>query len=107
MAAEQPDGDRGQTSALRSYGEEWRVRTPYFENQIFIKPIRAQLARLEPQQRTIGPLALVRSAEEHGRPHEAWFWDPTKQGVGLTARWNPWVSACGSSPVPDSDKVLL
>jgi predicted dehydrogenase len=57
--------------------------TAYFENQIFMKPIRAQLAQLEPQQRTMGPLGLTRSAEEHGGPHEPWFWDPTRQGGGV------------------------
>jgi predicted dehydrogenase len=59
------------------------LRTAYFENQIFMKPMRVQLAQLEPQQRTMGPLALTRSAEEHGGPHESWFWDPTKQGGGV------------------------
>jgi len=63
--------------------EELGLKTAYFENQIFMKPIRMQLAQLEPQQRTMGPLALTRSAEEHGGPHEPWFWDPTKQGGGV------------------------
>ena len=31
----------------------------------------------------MGPLSLVRSAEEHGGPHEGWFWDPTRQGGGV------------------------
>ena len=59
------------------------LRTAYFENQIFMKPIRAQLAQLEPVRRRMGPLALARSAEEHGGPHEGWFWDPTRQGGGV------------------------
>jgi predicted dehydrogenase len=59
------------------------LKTAYFENQIFMKPIRVQLAQLEPQQRKMGPLVLTRSAEEHGGPHEPWFWDPTKQGGGV------------------------
>jgi len=62
---------------------EAELKTAYFENQIFMKPIQAQLAQLEPQQKTMGPLALTRSAEEHGGPHEAWFWDPTRQGGGV------------------------
>ena len=57
--------------------------TAYFENQIFMKPIRTQLAQLEPVRRQMGPLALARSAEEHGGPHEGWFWDPTRQGGGV------------------------
>jgi predicted dehydrogenase len=59
------------------------LRTAYFENQIFMKPIRSQLAQLEPVQKQMGPLSLARSAEEHGGPHEGWFWDPTQQGGGV------------------------
>jgi predicted dehydrogenase len=59
------------------------LKTAYFENQIFMKPIRTQLAQLEPQQKSMGPMVLTRSAEEHGGPHEPWFWDPTKQGGGV------------------------
>jgi len=59
------------------------LRTAYFENQIFMKPIRTQLAQLEPVRRQMGPVALARSAEEHGGPHEGWFWDPTRQGGGV------------------------
>jgi predicted dehydrogenase len=59
------------------------LRTAYFENQIFMKPIRIEMAQLEPLQRRMGPLSLSRSAEEHGGPHEGWFWDPTKQGGGV------------------------
>lgn len=59
------------------------LKTAYFENQIFMKPIQSQLAQLAPQQKTMGPLTLTRSAEEHGGPHNGWFWDPTKQGGGV------------------------
>jgi predicted dehydrogenase len=59
------------------------LKTAYFENQIFMKPVQAQLAQLAPQQRTMGPLTLTRSSEEHGGPHEGWFWDPTRQGGGV------------------------
>src|SRR5512139_2691978 len=41
------------------------LRTAYFENQIFMKPIQSQMAQLEPVQRQMGPLSLSRSAEEH------------------------------------------
>ena len=68
---------------LVDLADEAGLKTAYFENQIFMKPVRAQLAQLAPQQRTMGPLALTRSAEEHGGPHEAWFWDPTRQGGGV------------------------
>jgi len=59
------------------------LKTAYFENQIHMKPLQAQLAQLAPQQKTMGPLTLTRSAEEHGGPHEPWFWDPTRQGGGV------------------------
>ena len=59
------------------------LKTAYFENQIFMKPIRVQMAQLEPQQKAMGPLVLTRSAEEHSGPHMPWFWDPTRQGGGV------------------------
>jgi len=68
---------------LVNLAKEANLKTAYFENQIFMKPIQAQLAQLAPQQRTMGPLALTRSSEEHGGPHEPWFWDPTRQGGGV------------------------
>jgi predicted dehydrogenase len=57
--------------------------TAYFENQIFMKPIQTELAQLQPVQKHMGPFSLTRSAEEHGGPHEGWFWDPTRQGGGV------------------------
>ncbi|MFL7837890.1 MAG: Gfo/Idh/MocA family protein [Candidatus Promineifilaceae bacterium] len=68
---------------LVELADEAGLRTAYFENQIFMKPIQAQMAQLAPQQETMGPLVLTRSAEEHGGPHEPWFWDPTQQGGGV------------------------
>lgn len=68
---------------LVALAESARLRTAYFENQIFMKPIRVQMAQLAPVQRVMGPLSLSRSAEEHGGPHEGWFWDPTQQGGGV------------------------
>lgn len=60
-----------------------KLPTAYFENQIYMKPMRAQLQQLAPVQRAMGPLALTRSAEEHAGPHEGWFWDPLRQGGGV------------------------
>ena len=68
---------------LVELAQSGRLRTAYFENQIFMKPVATQLAQLAPVQRTMGPLSLTRSAEEHGGPHEGWFWDPTRQGGGV------------------------
>ncbi|RJP25983.1 MAG: gfo/Idh/MocA family oxidoreductase [Candidatus Omnitrophota bacterium] len=68
---------------LVELGKEAGVPTAYFENQLQMKPIQVQLKQLAPQQRTMGPLTLTRSSEEHGGPHEGWFWDPTRQGGGV------------------------
>jgi predicted dehydrogenase len=84
VICEKPLG-RNVTEARRlvQLAEEAGLKTAYFENQIFMKPIQAQLRQLQPQQKTMGPLVLTRSAEEHGGPHEGWFWDPTRQGGGV------------------------
>jgi len=68
---------------LVELAKEVDLKTAYFENQIFMKPIQAQMAQLAPQQKTMGSLVLTRSSEEHGGPHEGWFWDPTRQGGGV------------------------
>ncbi len=59
------------------------VPTAYFENQIHMPSVveaRRQLAAVE---QSMGSVHLARSAEEHGGPHEPWFWDPKKQGGGV------------------------
>jgi predicted dehydrogenase len=63
--------------------EEGNLLTAYFENQIYMKAIQTQMKQLLPQQQTMGPLTLTRSAEEHNGPHKSWFWDPTQQGGGV------------------------
>lgn len=68
---------------IAALGESMGVPTTYFENQLHMKPIKRQLEQLAPQQAAMGPMTLVRSAEEHGGPHEPWFWDPTRQGGGV------------------------
>ncbi|HQN00461.1 MAG TPA: Gfo/Idh/MocA family oxidoreductase [Candidatus Hydrogenedentes bacterium] len=68
---------------LVALAKEAKLPTAYFENQIHMKGIRAQMEQLAPVQATMGPLALARSAEEHSGPHEGWFWDPTRQGGGV------------------------
>jgi predicted dehydrogenase len=64
---------------IRSVG----VPEAYFENQIHMKPVQAQRLQLRPVMETMGPPTLARSGEEHGGPHSAWFWDPTRQGGGV------------------------
>lgn len=68
---------------LVELAEETKLKTSYFENQLHMPPIQRQLEQLAPQHESMGPLTLVRSAEEHGGPHEPWFWDPTRQGGGV------------------------
>lgn len=68
---------------LVDLGKEAGIPTSYFENQIHMKTVKAQLEQLAPVQKVMGPFSLVRSSEEHGGPHEPWFWDPTRQGGGV------------------------
>jgi predicted dehydrogenase len=70
------------TTMVKMAGE-LGVPTAYFENQIHMPSVveaRRQLAAVE---KRMGPVHLARSAEEHGGPHEPWFWDPTTQGGGV------------------------
>jgi predicted dehydrogenase len=59
------------------------VPTAYFENQIHMRMVRQARAQLAGVAESMGPLMLVRSGEEHGGPHQAWFWDPLRQGGGV------------------------
>ena len=68
---------------LVALGKEMGLPTSYFENQIHMKSMNAQLKQLAPQQAAMGPFALARGSEEHCGPHEGWFWDPTRQGGGV------------------------
>ena len=61
------------------------IPTAYFENQIHMKSIQSALTQLRPVIETMGPPVLVRSGEEHAGPHNAWFWDPVRQGGGVMA----------------------
>jgi len=76
---------RNVTEAMRmvKIAKEANLLTAYFENQIYMKAIQASLKQLAPQQKSMGPLMLTRSAEEHAGPHMPWFWDPTQQGGGV------------------------
>jgi len=57
--------------------------TAYFENQLHMPCVTEARRQLAAVEKTMGPAHLTRSAEEHGGPHEPWFWDPTKQGGGV------------------------
>jgi len=55
----------------------------YFENQIHMPTLTEARRQLAGVEKSMGAMHLARSAEEHGGPHEPWFWDPTRQGGGV------------------------
>jgi predicted dehydrogenase len=82
------------------------IPTAYFENQIHMPAVvqaRNQLAQVE---QAMGPAHLARSAEEHGGPHEPWFWDPTTQGGGVCCDMGCHSIACGMFMLTPSGKPL-
>jgi predicted dehydrogenase len=63
--------------------KETEVPTAYFENQLHMPGVINARKQLEAVFDKCGQPHLSRSAEEHGGPHEPWFWDPTQQGGGV------------------------
>jgi predicted dehydrogenase len=59
------------------------LRHIYFENQLHMKTLQSTRTQLAGVMNAMGPPLLVRSAEEHSGPHNAWFWDPVQQGGGV------------------------
>lgn len=59
------------------------VPTAYFENQLHMPSVVQARKQLSSVEKSMGAVHLARSAEEHGGPHEPWFWDPTQQGGGV------------------------
>jgi len=59
------------------------VPNAYFENQLHMPSLVEARRQLSMVEKTMGAVHLARSAEEHGGPHEPWFWDPTRQGGGV------------------------
>jgi predicted dehydrogenase len=55
----------------------------YFENQLHMKTLQSVRAQMGAVIGAMGPPLLVRSGEEHSGPHNAWFWDPVRQGGGV------------------------
>jgi len=93
-----------EANAIVRMAKELGVPTAYFENQIHMPSIveaRRQLAAVEKQ---MGSVHLARSAEEHGGPHEPWFWDPTKQGGGVCCDMGCHSIAAGMYTVTPSSK---
>ena len=92
---------------LAALAREAGLLTAYFENQIYMKAIQTQRDQLLPVQKTMGPLSLTRSAEEHGGPHEPWFWDPTRQGGGVLSDMGCHSIAVGRYVLTPPGKDLL
>ncbi len=63
--------------------ESVRLPNAYFENQVHMKTIQAARTQLAPVIAAMGVPTLTRSWEEHAGPHNAWFWDPVRQGGGV------------------------
>jgi predicted dehydrogenase len=63
--------------------DDAKIPHAYFENQLHMKAIQAHRAQLAPIIEAMGPPVLTRSGEEHAGPHNAWFWDPVRQGGGV------------------------
>jgi len=72
-----------EADAMVALARKMRVPTAYFENQIHMPPVVCAREQLAAVEKAMGPIHLTRSAEEHGGPHEPWFWDPTRQGGGV------------------------
>jgi predicted dehydrogenase len=63
--------------------ESAKLRTAYFENQCHMSSVKSQRLQLRQVIEKMGPPVLTRSGEEHAGPHNAWFWDPIRQGGGV------------------------
>jgi len=72
-----------EADAMLKIANKLGVPTAYFENQLHIPCIAEARRQLAAVERKMGAVHLARSAEEHGGPHEPWFWDPTRQGGGV------------------------
>ena len=82
------------------------VPTAYFENQIHMPAIVQAREQLGQVETAMGAPHLARSAEEHGGPHEPWFWDPTTQGGGVCCDMGCHSIACGMFMLTPSGKPL-
>jgi len=72
-----------EANVMVEMAKKGKLATAYFENQIHMPSVKNARTQLAGVEKAMGPVALTRSAEEHGGPHEPWFWDPTKQGGGV------------------------
>ena len=107
LICEKPLGrNMSEARKIVELGKETGVPTAYFENQIYMRPLQIQREQLAEVQKSMGPMSLSRSAEEHGGPHEAWFWDPTRQGGGVLSDMGCHSIAVGRYLLTPQDKPL-
>ncbi|MFZ2146549.1 MAG: Gfo/Idh/MocA family oxidoreductase [Sedimentisphaerales bacterium] len=82
------------------------VPNAYFENQIHMPSVVEAQRQLAAVEQNMGSVHLARSAEEHGGPHEPWFWDPTRQGGGVCCDMGCHSIAVGMYMLTPSGKPL-
>ncbi len=95
-----------EADTLARIAKAMNVPTAYFENQIHMPAIVQARAQLQQVEKAMGAPHLARSAEEHGGPHEPWFWDPTQQGGGVCCDMGCHSIACGMYMVTPADKPI-
>ena len=85
VACEKPLGRNVREAArMVELAEELGVPHGYLENQLFMPSVvRGKDILWRRGAAGSGRPYLARSAEEHGGPHEPWFWDGERQGGGV------------------------
>ena len=74
----------GEATELMKLLEKSELLHGYLENQVFAPTItRAKEAVWGHGAATTGRPYIARAAEEHGGPHNSWFWDPRRSGGGV------------------------
>jgi predicted dehydrogenase len=86
--------------------EEAGLRHVYFENQLHMKTLQATRAQMAAVMEAMGPPLLARSGEEHSGPHNAWFWDPVRQGGGVMSDMGCHCLAVGWYALTPPDKPV-
>jgi predicted dehydrogenase len=85
VACEKPLGRTvAEARRMLELAEGMGVLHGYLENQLFMPPVaRGKEILWRRGAATTGRPYLARSAEEHGGPHEPWFWRGRDQGGGV------------------------
>ncbi len=85
VACEKPLGRTvPEARRMLELAEDMEVLHGYLENQLFMPPVvRGKEILWRRGAAAAGRPYLARSAEEHGGPHEPWFWRGKEQGGGV------------------------